>query len=360
VHDLFQLQDALTQAIVAALHVPLSAHDHRALKQDVPVSATAYELFLRGNKLAADSSHWLEVRDLYERAVELDPGYAPAWARLGRVLRVIAKYGGRQSRAESARAERAFERALALNPDLATAHYLYAHLEAETGRASDAMMRLLTRARSRSADPELFAGLVTTCRYCGLLDESIAAYRQVCRLDPATHTSVAFAYYLRGDYAQTITTDSASLPFASTLARIRLGDDAAAIAILNDVARATPHEGMRIVTSAYTLAVAGDVDALLPKLQELRDSGFTDPEGYFHLGAFIARAGAQEPALSTLDRAVSGGFYCPSSLRDDPFWDSIRETEGFARLLAKAEAGSNSARAAFDRVQGASVLRSTS
>ena len=360
VHDLFQLQDALTQAIVAALHVPLSAHDRRALKQDVPVSATAYELFLRGNKLAADSSHWLEVRDLYERAIELDPGYAPAWARLGRVLRVIAKYGGRQAGAERARAERAFERALALNPDLPTAHYLYAHLEAETGRASDAMLRLLTRARSRSADPELFAGLVTTCRYCGLLDESIAAYQRVHHLDPATHTSVAFAYYLRGDYAQAIETDSASMPFAATLARIRLGDEAAAVAILDDLARASPHEGMRILSTVYRLAAAQDVAALLPKIQEMTDSGFADPEGYFLLAAFIARAGAQEPALNTLDRAVSGGFCCPSSLRQDPFWDSMRATERFARLLAKAEAGTASARAAFDRVQGASVLRSTS
>ena len=101
IHDLFQLQDALTQAIVAALHVPLTAHDHRALRQDVPASAEAYELFLRGNKMAADSSQWLEVRDLYERAVALDPGYAPAWARLGRTLRVIAKFGGGQARPRS-------------------------------------------------------------------------------------------------------------------------------------------------------------------------------------------------------------------------------------------------------------------
>ena len=182
-HDLFQLQDALTHAIVSALHVPLTAHDHRALRQDVPASAAAYELFLRANKLATDSSHWLEVRDLYERAVELDPGYAPAWARLGRVLRVIAKYSVKANAGDRARAERAFERALALNPDLATAHYLYAHLEAETGRATDAMVRLLTRARSRRADPELLAGLVTTCRYCGLLDESIAAYHRVQDVD---------------------------------------------------------------------------------------------------------------------------------------------------------------------------------
>jgi len=359
VHDLFQLQDALTQAIVSALHVPLSARDHRALRQDVPVSATAYELFLRGNKLASDSAYWLEVRELYEQAVALDPGYAPAWARLGRVLRVIAKYGGRESRAESARAERAFERALALNPDLATAHYLYAHLEAETGRASDAMVRLLTRARSRRADPELFAGLVTTCRYCGLLDESIAAYQHVCRLDPATRTSVAYAYYLRGDYTQAIETDIASMPYAATLARIRLEDEATAIAALENLERITPHEGVRILTAAYRLAVSRNVDALLPKLQEMTESGFADPEGYFLLAAFAARAGAQGSALSTLDRAVSGGYYCPTSLRQDPYWDSVRGTEDFMRLLAKAEAGTASAREAFDHVGGASVLQST-
>ena len=87
IHDLFQLQDALTHAIVSALHVPLTAHDHRRCGRTCPASAEAYELFLRANKMAADSSHWLEVRDLYERAVALDPGYARrgrGWARAAR------------------------------------------------------------------------------------------------------------------------------------------------------------------------------------------------------------------------------------------------------------------------------------
>ncbi len=83
IHDLFQLQDALTHAIVSALHVPLSAHDHRTLRQDVPASAEAYELFLRGNKMAADSSQWLEVRDLVRARGRARPGLRPGVGAAG-------------------------------------------------------------------------------------------------------------------------------------------------------------------------------------------------------------------------------------------------------------------------------------
>jgi tetratricopeptide (TPR) repeat protein len=80
------------------------------------------------------------------------------------------------------RAEVAFRRALEINPELPIAHKLYAQLEVDLGRAPDAMARLLECAKS--ADPELFAGLVSTCRYCGLLDASAAADDKAKRLEP--------------------------------------------------------------------------------------------------------------------------------------------------------------------------------
>ena len=357
VHDLFQLQDALTHAVVSALHVPLSARDHRALRQDVPSSPVAYELFLRANQLATDSAHWREARELYDRAVALDPGYAPAWAKLGRILRVIGKFGGRAASDEQAGAERAFERALALNPDLSTAHHLYAHLEAETGRAVEAMVRLLTRARSRRADPELYAGLVTTCRYGGLLDESIAAHACARAADPSTRTSVSFAHYFKGDYQCAIETDDSSPPFATMLSRMRMGEDAVVIDFLRKLEESNPHPGVRIITAVYRLAMEHAGEALLPKLKEMSDSGFGDPEGYFLLASFVARDGVAEGALATLERAVSGGFYCPTALRDDPYFDPIRNRPEFSKLLVQAEVGHARAREAFARVGGAGILQ---
>jgi len=69
----------------------------------------------------------------------------------------------------------AFTRALDINPDLSIAHNLYAQLEVDLGRAEDAMLRLIGRSKARGSDPDLFAGLVHACRFCGLLDASVAA-----------------------------------------------------------------------------------------------------------------------------------------------------------------------------------------
>ncbi len=354
VDDLFHLQDALTNAIVSALHVSLSARDYRVLRQDVPANPEAYALFLRANQLAADSSRWLDARALYEQAVEKDPGYAPAWARFGRVLRVLAKYGGSEFPGDRVRAERAFERALALNPDLAAAHNLYAHVEAETGRAMDAMARLLTRARSRTS-PDLFAGLVTTCRYCGLLDASLAAYDRVRTLDAATPTSVAYTYFHLRELDQAIATDCGSPPYAAILSHMRRGD-LSAIPTIEALERANPHAIARLIGTTYRLALMGDIDALRPKLREMRESSFTDPEGFFLLATFIAHVNAPDEALALLERAVRGGFCCPHPLRTDPFWDPLRGEPLFEQLLGEAEAASSRAREVFEQAGGRQLL----
>jgi TolB-like protein len=91
--DLFQVQDALASAIVESLSIPLSLREQRQLHRDVPASARAYEFYLLANQNAYDTTKWSVARDLYKSALDDDPNYAPAWARLGRVLRVLAKYG---------------------------------------------------------------------------------------------------------------------------------------------------------------------------------------------------------------------------------------------------------------------------
>ena len=222
------------------------------------------------------------------------------------------------------------------------------------------MVRLLTRARSRRLDPELFAGLVTTCRYCGLLDESIEAYEHVNRLDAATRTSVAYTYYVRGDFGRTVETDSAGMPFATSIANVRLGNLDAARPLFEKLEHPHPLDGVRLISQMYHRAIEGHVGALAPLVRRMTESGFSDPEGYFCLAAFIARAGDLDTALDTLERTVNGGYYCPVALRQDPYWEKARSTERFARLLAKSEAGTAEARNAFERAGGSSIFRPTS
>ena len=142
--------------MVEALSLPLAGGDASPTPA-APHSSRAYELYLRGNELARTYDGLPRARDLYQRCVELDPAFAPAWAHLGRCHRVIGKYID-ESPGSEARAEEALRRALEINPRLSVAHKFYAHLEADIGQAPRALVRLLSEAGRHGNDPELFAG----------------------------------------------------------------------------------------------------------------------------------------------------------------------------------------------------------
>src|SRR5579863_6172127 len=105
--NVFRLQDELTERIVDALSLQLTAPEKRMLRQDVPADAKAYEYYLRGNQFSRDAKQWNAARDLYLRCVDADPCYAPAWARLGRIHHVMAKYLPTGSREGLDQAEKA-------------------------------------------------------------------------------------------------------------------------------------------------------------------------------------------------------------------------------------------------------------
>jgi len=357
VQDLFQLHDALTTAIVRSLELPLTASERRQLALDAPANPRAYELYLRGNQLMLETARLPEVLELYQQAVALDPNYAPAWARLGRVLRVMAKFGGKGSERRLPEAEAAFQRALSLNPDLAIAHHVYAYLEVELGRADEATARLLRRARSHPNEPELFAGLVTTCRYSGLLDASVQAHTVARTLDPAVPTSVAYTWLCLGEFRRAIETDLGDARYAAQQAKYRLGQRAEAIEGLRAIERRSPLAAARLVARTYLQAMEkqnlADLEA---GLRELKDSGFNDPEGFFTVASLLPEAGLPDLALELLAGIVDQGYTCSPTLERDPLWDPVRDRSEFREILARANARRDAALAMFLREGGPEVL----
>ncbi len=82
--DIFAVQDDVTTQIVSALAISLSAGERRSIAAEHTDNPEAYDCFLRGRELwwvharAANA----EAEKLLQRAIELDPGYAPAFAFL--------------------------------------------------------------------------------------------------------------------------------------------------------------------------------------------------------------------------------------------------------------------------------------
>ena len=356
VGDFFQLQDELTRRIVESLAVPLTARDKQRLVTDVPSSKAAYDHFLRGNQLSVDPKQWSVARELYERCVAEDPRFAPAWARLGRVYHVQTKYiesAGGDTDECLTRAESAFKKALAINPDLPIAHKLYAQLEADLGRAHDAMVRLVSRVRT--ADPELMAGLVTACRYCGLLDASVAAHQRARALDRKIPTSVMHTWFMQGDWERLAALPVAEFPYIVALALVEFGRGDEALAPLREVEARMPTRRRHVAVAARAL-IEGRTAESVSQMKAMLSPDFRDPEGRFYVARHVARYGDADEALTQLEGVVADGFSCYPVFERDPWLDALRPKPGFTELLERCASRHAASRRAFEELNGRGVL----
>jgi eukaryotic-like serine/threonine-protein kinase len=354
--DIFQLQDALTGRIVESLAIPLSTHDRQLLKRDVPATPAAYEWYLRANQIAYQAQNWPVARDLYLQCLREDPGYAPAWARLARIYRAIGMYSGDGSDEQYARAEEAFRRALELNPDLSIAHNLFTMVELETGRAREAMLRLLERTRVRSTDPELFAGLVQACRYAGLQRPAIAAHEHARRLEPQIRTAVAHACLMAGEYQRAIESDQEDPPLAAAMALDLMGRRDKAIAhVRQHMTPGLPPLIRLFGEMLLALFEARRQDALAAAENILSRWRLRDPCATYYLARALATL--EHPgAIPMLKRVVDGGFHCYTFYARDPWLDPLRADPKFGEVLRSAEIGYRRAADAFVEAGGERIL----
>ena len=349
--DVFAMQDELVAGIVGSLSQSLGEPDSRVARRDVPRHPGAYDLYLRANELARDWNRVVEARDAYRQSVALDSQFAPAWAALGRCERVLGKYfddpdGARQ-------AERSFERANAINPDLPVLHKYYAQLECDAGRAVDAMRRLLRRARA-TVDPEHFAGLVHACRYAGLLDASTAAHEEARRLDPTIPTSIVNTYVMRGEFERILRVDDDGDPDRKVMALYRLGRRQEALALWQPAPADAPPT-YKAWDDMIVACLSDAPDARERAEHAVGRMSWGDPEGYTVGGILLCRLGSHEMALQALGMAVEGGFVVTEPLEDDPWLAPLRDEPRFAAILTRARARRDEALEVF-RAEGGDRL----
>jgi TolB-like protein/predicted Ser/Thr protein kinase len=380
-HELLELHDDLVRRVVDSILPTLSVQEHKALQQDRPASPTIYQLYLQANELGRLWQNLPAAIEMYERCVNLDPSYAPAWAGLARARWLADKYSLGSNEALRS-ADEAFQTALRLNPALTMAHNSYTQLQVDQGRTLDALRRLLDRAHSRRSDPELFAGLGHVCRYCGLLQAALRAQQEARRLDPQIPTTINHTYFMLGDYQKAFDFSSGDFGYAQGVTLAMLGRAEEAISHLRQREQGTWRLGMlgspalsvlvegdrpqsrEQVTLRHSLLYMASLRALLEgnregslaACEELRKGTFRDPEGIFYLARELSFLGEQDRALEILSRAINNGFFCYPAMVRDPWLDSIRGRSEFTTLLQQAQAKQREAAAAFVAGGGDTLL----
>ena len=119
--DIFSVQSEIAGSVVSHLGISLLEHERGPLEARPTDNMEAYQAFLRGRFLARQPhftlSTWLSAVDDFERAVSLDPAFAPAWAELTRAHARLIYYQHDMSPQRHEKARHALDRARELAPD---------------------------------------------------------------------------------------------------------------------------------------------------------------------------------------------------------------------------------------------------
>jgi DNA-binding winged helix-turn-helix (wHTH) protein/tetratricopeptide (TPR) repeat protein len=314
------------------------------------IARPTYERFVRARELAAQRS--LEsmqlARDLYWTCIAEDPGFAPAWAWLGRCCWFLGKFST-ASLGNVELARTALQRAFAIDQDLASAHHFYTFVQVDTGHAGEALQRLFARLARHPGEPESLTGLVQVLRFCGLLPESIEAHKQAAKMDPAVVTSVAHSLFLAGDYAGAIESyGGRAAYYLDAAAWAALGDHKRAKTLLRDRLNAAPLSRLMTALLSSLLAVLEDRNEDAVRLMESSDTT-CDPEIQLYFARHYAKMGCVDAAVNAVKAAAQSGFTCaPETLQLDVWLVALRDHPEFGALLHDAEARVQQARTHFE------------
>jgi TolB-like protein/Tfp pilus assembly protein PilF len=339
--NLLRVQDTITDQIIRRLKLTLSPAEAARIKPETSVSPLAYEYYLRGVDLHGQHKFSLAIKML-EKSTEIDPDYALAWAYLGASYTSDAAFelGGQE---QYRRAQAAYERALAVDPQQLDARMFWANQLVDTGRVETAVSLLRDAMQANVNYAPLHWELGYAYRFAGMLNESIAECERALQLDPSARAngSVLNAYLYRGLYDKFLS----SLPV----------DDSSAFVLFYrgfgeyyqkdwDRAERDFDRAFQLDPSLYTRIGKALSDSIsqrdLEGLQTLRDleqevahRGVGDPEGIYKIAQSYAALGDRASALRVLRSSVEGGFFPYPYLATDPLLEPLRKEPEFAQIL---------------------------
>jgi serine/threonine protein kinase/Flp pilus assembly protein TadD len=209
--DIFRVESEIARGIAESLQAKLSGREQRVIAAKPTDNPEAYDAYLRGLAFEArNGSSFFSIElvkqaaSFYERAVQLDPNFATAWARLSRADALV--YFNRIDTNTAARGEaakRALEKAQELEPNspetlLALGYYQYRVLR-DYGDAITTFERV-TKMLPGNSEVRYALALVT--RREGHWDQSIAYAEQALTLDPRNLELLVFAAETYGELRQ--------------------------------------------------------------------------------------------------------------------------------------------------------------
>jgi len=351
--DIFAVESDIAANIAEALQARLSGAERRAILAQPTTNLEAHELYLRGRHLWQNfyAPGYEKIRDYFQRAVELDPSYALAYAGLGlyysfgacngilspdvwpdgeTAINKALELDETLGEAINARAgvelyykrnwpaaERAFHRGAELNPNFADIRHHYGLCLVLFGRGDEALRQV---EHANQLDP-FFPGLkLHTGRIYFFLrdyDRARSQFAKLVELHPgyaAAHEYFGDACQMSGMLAEAIIQWRAALSLSGEPEQARVVEETFA-------------------ASGFDAAVRALARKQLERLQEKTAHGQHVP-AYHYMMAYM-RLGDTEQAFSWMAKTVEEPSWFALQLRVNPLLDPLRSDPRFEALLSQ-------------------------
>ncbi len=340
--NLLAVQDKVSSQLISQLQLSLSPSEAERLKPENPVNPLAYEYFLQGLDFHGQHKFPLAI-EMLEKSTAIDPNYAPAWAYLGASYNSDAAFelGGRE---QYRRAEAAYERALALRPNLLDAQMFLANLLVDTGKVEQAVPLLRDALRTNGNNAAAHWELGYAYRFAGMLDESVAECERARQLGQVkSNGSVLNTYLYLGQYQKFLESlpvdDSSFTLFYRGFGEFHEKEyDQAA----RDFDRAydldpTLYAGIgKALSDSIHDRRAEGLELLSGLERQIRERGVGDPEATYKIAQAYTVLGDKTSALRALRTSVESGFFSYAYLSRDPLLNDLRSGPEFEQILNMA------------------------
>jgi serine/threonine protein kinase/Flp pilus assembly protein TadD len=317
--DVFAIQDDISQAIVKALKVILSEGEKKQIEKARAVDVRAYEYYLRGRQyfhhFRRKSLEY--ARQMFNRAIEIDPEYARAYAGVADACSLLYTYfDARESNLRQA--DTASLKAIELEPELAEAHVARAIALLMVKRFDEAIPEF---EQAMKLDPKLFDAVY----WFGRMRLQQGQFEEAVRLLERSALIRPDDYQVAGFLARSFTSlgrhEEAEVHYRRQTRlvseHLELNPDDPRACILGAIAFAALKDEAQSARYAER-AVAADPD---------------DPMLLYNAACNFALLGRTDEALGALEQAVDRGYGDKNWIEHDSDFDSIRATQRYQALV---------------------------
>ena len=343
--DIFSVQEEIARSVVDALQVKFLEEAVSPIRSHATENPQVYAQYLIGRQQYHRLSRegFRRAVEAYEKALALDPGYAPAWAALGIPLYYLAEEAPtpKAYAEQTLRALAAAEKAVSLSPDLPDALSTRGILRAVVQYDWPGAKADLERAIAINGnDPDSRRRYAVLLQELGKLPEAIAQARKATDLDPLGQSwlSLGVLYQASGEldkaeaaYRRFLQFAPDSPPALQGLGRNLLLQSKPKEALA--VFQRLPEEDFRLWGTAASEHALGNARASKEALEALTAK-------YAHTSALpiaevFALRGEKDAAFAWLDRAIATPGGVEALYRTNPFFRSLRDDPRYTALLRK-------------------------